>query len=140
MCRPDMLEWVERNFMLLRELNSSLEAALRSEVRKGSKSNPRSFANRKFRHSKEYVTLWVDHVAKIAFLKRNSVIRKKIENSFDFLRGGEKTGFLFLSTTELNNSIKDCTSLRVGVVCRVSNFQHGIISKRFELEGLNWRV
>lgn len=55
MCRPDMLEWVERNFMLLRELNSSLEAALRSEVRKGSKSNPRSFANRKFRHSKEVV-------------------------------------------------------------------------------------
>ena len=45
---------------------------------------------------------------------------------------------MFLSTLELNNSVEDYNSLRVGVVCRVScvpKFKHGIISKCFELEG-----
>ena len=44
----------------------------------------------------------------------------------------------FLSTTELNNSVKDYNSSRVGVVCRLScvpKFKHGIISQRFKLEG-----
>ena len=42
---------------------------------------------------------------------------------------------LFLS--ELNNSVVDYNSSRVGVVCRlsISNFKLGIISKRFDLEG-----
>ena len=46
------------------------------------------------------------------------------------------------------NSVEDYSSSSVGVVCRVScvcrlscvvsNFKHGIISKRFELEGWNF--
>ena len=40
----------------------------------------------------------------------------------------------FLSMTELNNSVKDYNSSRVGVVCRrVSNSKRGIFSKRLEL-------
>ena len=53
---------------------------------------------------------------------------------------------LFLSTTELNNSVEDHSSSRVGVECRLSSvvcpiLQHAIISKHFELEGWNfvWR-
>ena len=43
----------------------------------------------------------------------------------------EAHSMTFLSMTELNNS-EDYNSLRVGVVSSVvSNFKHGIISKRF---------
>ena len=80
-------------------------------------------------------SLWVDHVARIAFLNNKAGYTAKPVKC-----GWARAVILIMIFVHegIENSAEDYNSSRMGVLCHlscvVSNFKYGIISKRFELE------